>query len=108
MLAARARNRRNHVLVDRAGAGGDPPQLEDPADRGGTDAIAELAQFALDARITPARVLAGQPFGQCGDGGVEGRAPGAIRVGPLSGHQAAMPAQDGGRGDRSVAAPPSG
>jgi hypothetical protein len=52
--------------------GRDPPQLEGPADRGGADAVAELAQFALDARITPGRVLAGQPFGQCGDGGVIG------------------------------------
>ena len=35
---------------------------------------------------------------------VEGWATGAVRVGPLLGHQAAVPAQDRGRGDQAVTA----
>jgi hypothetical protein len=40
----------------------DPPEFEDSADRGGSDAVAELAQFSLDALVAPGRVLPGQPF----------------------------------------------
>ena len=66
--------------------------------------MAEREEFALDALVPPGRVLAGHPFDQCGDGGIERWATGAVRVGPLSGHQAAVPAQDHGRGDQAMAA----
>jgi len=39
-----------------------------------------------------------------GDRVIEGRTTGAVRVGPLLGHQAAVPAQDGGRGDQAMSA----
>ena len=81
-----------------------PPPLEDPADRGCADAVAELEQFALDALVAPGRVLAGQPFDQRGDRVVDGWATGTVRVGPLLGHQAAVPPQDRGRGDQAMTA----
>src|ERR687897_2776105 len=41
----------------------DPIPLEDPADRGCADAVAELKEFALDALAAPrGLVLAGHPF----------------------------------------------
>jgi hypothetical protein len=70
--------------------------LEDSADRGCADAVAELEQLALDALVAPALVLTGQPFDQGSDGVVEGWATGAVRVGPLPCHQPAVPAQDRG------------
>jgi hypothetical protein len=36
-----------------------PPPLEDPADRGCADAVAESEEFALDALVAPGFVLAG-------------------------------------------------
>jgi hypothetical protein len=74
-----------------------PPLLEDPADRGCADAMAELEQFALDALVVPGRVLAGQLFDQGGDRVVDGWATGAVRVGPFLGDNAAVSPQDGGR-----------
>jgi len=56
------RNRRQVVSVARSGAGGNPPPLEDPADRGCADAMAELEQFTLDVLVGPRLVLAGQLF----------------------------------------------
>ena len=41
---------------------------------------------------------------QCSDRGVEGWATGAVWVGPLLGHQAAVPAQDRCEGDQAVTA----
>ena len=81
-----------------------PPPLEDPADRGCADAVAELEQFALDALVAPGLVLAGHPFDQRDDRWVEGWATGAVRVGPLLGHQATVPPQDRGRGDQAMPA----
>ena len=66
--------------------------------------MAELEQFALDALVAPGLVLAGQPFDQRDDRWVEGWATAAVRVGPFLGHQAAVPAQDRGRGDQAVPA----
>ena len=82
----------------------DPPQLQDPADRGCSDAVAELEKFALDALVTPFLVLAGQLLDQDGDGLVEGWAPGAVRIGPLLGHEAVVPPQDRGGGDQAMPA----
>jgi hypothetical protein len=66
--------------------------------------VAELQQFALHVLVSPGRILPGEPFDQGGDGVVDGRAAACVRVGPFLGHQAAVPAQDGGRGDQAVAA----
>ena len=46
-------------------------------DGGGADAVAEFAEFALDALIAPGRVLPGHSFDQHGDGLVEGWATAA-------------------------------
>src|SRR3979409_2684609 len=78
----------------------DPPQLEDPANRGCSGAAAELEKLALDALVAPGLVRAGHPLDQCGDRVVDRWATGAVRVGPLLGHQAAVPPQDRGRGDQ--------
>jgi hypothetical protein len=48
------------------------PLLDDPADRGRPDAVAELEQFALDALVTPGLILPGQPCDQGGGRVVEG------------------------------------
>ena len=72
------------------------------------DAPTELEKFALDALVGPGLVLAGHPFDQRDDHWVDGWAPGAARVGPLLGDQAAMPAQDRGRGDHAMPAQPRG
>jgi hypothetical protein len=98
------RNRRQVVSVGSVRRRRYASLVEDPAARGSCDAMAELERFPLDALVAPGLILRGQLFDQGGDGAVEGRAPGAVRVGPLSGHQAAVPPQDGGRGDEAVSA----
>jgi hypothetical protein len=59
--------------------------------------MTEFEQLALDALVAPGSVLPRQPLDQRGDRVVEGWATGAVRVGSLLGHQAAMPPQDRGR-----------
>jgi hypothetical protein len=53
--------------------------LEDPADRGWADPVAELEQLALDALASPAMVRGGEPLDQRGDLGAERGRP--IRFG---------------------------
>ena len=109
MLEACARrNRRQDVSVDPQRCRRYPPPLEDSTDAGCTGAVAELEEFALDALVAPGLVLAGHPFDQRDDHWVDGWAPGAARVGPLLGDQAAVPAQDRGRGDHAMPAQPRG
>jgi hypothetical protein len=64
------------------------------ADRGGRDPHAEAQQLALDALVAPARVLPGQADEQLLDAGIE-RWPTrvAVRGGPGTGDQPAVPAQ---------------
>jgi hypothetical protein len=81
--ACACRNRRQDVSADRSGADGIRPSLEDPADGGCADAVAELEEFALDALVAPGLVLAGQPLDQRDDRWVEGWATAAVRVRPL-------------------------
>jgi hypothetical protein len=109
MLEACARRKRRHeVSVDRRNAGGIRRRLRILRIVDAPDAVAELEQFALDALVAPGFVLAGHPFDQRDDHWVDGWAPGAARVGPLLGDQAAMPAQDRGRGDHAMPAQPRG
>src|ERR1051325_9246634 len=42
----------------------DAVSLEDPADRRGAHAVAELEQLALEPDVAPARVLPGHPYHQ--------------------------------------------
>jgi hypothetical protein len=46
---------------------GDLQGLEDPADGGCADLVAEFQQLALNPLVSPAVVLAGEPFDQRGD-----------------------------------------
>jgi hypothetical protein len=80
------------------------PQLEDPADGRCSDAVAELEKFTLDSLVAPGLVLAGHSFDQRGDGVIDVWATGPVRVGPLLGDQAAVPAQDRARSDQAMAA----
>ena len=80
----------------------DPGPLEDPADGRGGDPVAELAQLALDALVAPRGVVPGEPFDQRGDLVGQRRAAGAVRVGPLPGDQASVPAQNRRRGHQPV------
>jgi hypothetical protein len=87
----------------------DAVALEDPPDRRGADAVAELEQFAADPLVPPARVFRRHPYDQPGDGVVDRWATGPlVQVGPLLAHQAAMPAQDRVGGDQAMAVQRSG
>ena len=92
----------------RFGAGGILRGLEDLADRGGADPVAELDHLALDPLIPPGAVLGGEALDQRGDLGADGRSSGAVRVGPFLSDQAAVPPQDGARRDQPVRPQPSG
>ena len=70
-------------------------RLQDPADRGRADPVAEFQQFALDPLVPPAVVLGGKPFDQRGDLGADRRPSCPVGVGPLASNQTAVPAQDG-------------
>ena len=62
--------------------------------------IAEADQLALDAPVPPAGILAGHPQHQCPDRLRCGRpARLSSRVGPASGHEVGVPAQQGPRRD---------
>ena len=77
-------------------------RLQDPADGGRDDPIAELEQLALDSLVSPAVVLGSEPRDQSSDLGADWLPSRPVRVGPLAGDQAAVPAQDGTGGDQPV------
>ena len=81
----------------------DAVALQDPPDRRGADAVAELEQLTLDPRVSPARVLPRHPHHQGGEDVVDRWPSGPVRVGPSSADEAAMPAQDRVRGDQALA-----
>jgi hypothetical protein len=64
--------------------------------------VAELEQLAADSLVSPARVLPRHPHHQRGEHVVDRWPSGPVRVGPLSAHEAAMPAQDRVRGDQTM------
>ena len=76
--------------------------LEDPADGGCADLVAEFEEFALDSLVSPVVVLGGEPPDKHGDLGADRRPSRPVRVSPLAGDQAAMPAQDGAGGYQPV------
>ena len=76
--------------------------LENPADRGCADPVAELEQLTVDPLVSPAVVPGGEPPGQRGDLGTDRRPSRPVRVSPLAGDQAAVLPQDGARGDQPV------
>jgi hypothetical protein len=79
-----------------------PQSLQDPADGGGRDPVAELEQVALDPLVSPAVILGGELPDQRGDLGTDWRASGAVRVGPLLCDQVAVSSQDGTGRDQPV------
>jgi hypothetical protein len=76
--------------------------LEDPADCGCADPVAELKQLTLDPLLSLGRVLGREPLDHCGDLGADRRPSRSVRVSPLAGDQAAVPPQDGAGGDQPV------
>jgi len=64
--------------------------------------VAELEQFALDPLVSPAVVLGGESPDELSDLCADWRSARAARIGPLLGHQATVPPQDGTRGDEPV------
>ena len=78
----------------------DPVAPEDPPDRRGADAMAEFEQLALDPHVSPAGVSPRHPFDQRGEDVVDRWPSEPVRIGPPPAHEAAMPAQDGARGDQ--------
>ena len=82
--------------------GRDLQGLEDPADRGGADPVAEPEQLTLDPLVSPAVILAGEPLDQHDDLSGDRRAARPVRVSPLPGNQAAVPAQHGPRSDQPL------
>ena len=77
---------------------------QDAADGAGADVVSEPGELALDAAVSPARVLPGQPDNEFTQLAVDARATGRVRVGPFLGDQAVVPGQQGGGGDEAVAA----
>jgi len=67
--------------------------LQDRPHGTGSDGVAESAQFAVDATISPGRVLTCQPQHQHAEFGCQGRTAASVRIGPSASDQAAMPAQ---------------
>src|ERR1017187_6890839 len=82
--------------------------FSDPADGGRADPVAELEQLALDPLVSPAVILGGESLDQRGGLGADRRPSCAVRVGPVAGDQAAVPAQDGAGGDQPVRLQPPG
>jgi hypothetical protein len=62
--------------------------------------MAEFEQLALDPAVAPARVLSRHPLHQRGEDVVDWWSSGPVRIA----HEAAVPAQDGARGDQPMAA----
>jgi len=70
--------------------------------------VAELEQLALDPLISPPVILAGEPLDQRGDLGVDRRTACPVRIGPLPGDEAAVPAKHSTGGDQPVRPQASG
>jgi hypothetical protein len=71
--------------------GREPGGGQDPADRSGAEPVPEAEELALDAPVSPARVLPGQQPDQLMDLLRDGRPSGGVRVGPLVLDQAPVP-----------------
>jgi hypothetical protein len=77
---------------------------QDAADGASADVVTEAGELALDAAVSPARVLPCQPDDELTELAVDGRTSRPARVGPLLGEQAAVPGQEGGGCDESMPA----
>ena len=72
-----------------------PQGFEGAADRGGADPVAEPKEHALDALVSPAVVLGGEPLNEGSDLGADRQASRVVRVGPLLSAPATMPSPNG-------------
>jgi hypothetical protein len=66
--------------------------------------VSEAGQLALDAPVSPARIITCQANDEFAELVVDAGAAGRVRVGPILGDQAAVPGQQGGWRDEPVAA----
>jgi hypothetical protein len=64
--------------------------------------VAELEQLALNSLVSPALILPGHALDQHAHTVTDGWTTDAVRVSPLLGHQATMPAQDRARRDQAM------
>jgi hypothetical protein len=101
-------NCRQVVSVRRLGAGGIRSAFRTRQIVDAPTPVTELEQLTLDPLISPAAVLSREPLDQPCDLGADRRPSHPVRVGPLPGDQAAVPAQDGTGGDQPVRPQPSG
>jgi hypothetical protein len=62
IVASCARGNFRHGVGVALGRRGDLQRLEDPADGGCADPVAELKQLALDPLVSPAAVLGSEPL----------------------------------------------
>jgi hypothetical protein len=81
---------------------GNPLGLQDPADRGGADPVAELEQLALDPPDPQLLFSVARRSMSAAVSALTGGRPRAVRVGLLLCDQAAVPAQDGAGRDQPV------
>ena len=87
----------------------DPGRVEDLPDGGGADLVAESGELAVDAAISPGRVLGGQAQDQRADTGGDGGTTWPDgRGGPAAGDELPVPAQDRGGCDEQPAAATGG
>jgi len=98
------------LLPGRSGAPvrrADPGVVQDLPDRGGCDVMAEPHQLALDAAVTPARVICGDADHELADRGCRARPSGTPSAGvvPFPGGEAAMPGKQRRRGHAKHCAP---
>jgi hypothetical protein len=75
--------------------------VQDGPDGGGADPVAETGEFAVEASVSPGRVLGDQAEDQGAQAGGDGGSTRSGRLGgPAAGDQLAVPAPDGGRCDQ--------
>jgi len=84
----------------------DLQSLEDAADGGRADLVAEFEEFALDPLVSPSAVLGGETSDQRGDLCTDWWPACAVRIGPFPGDQTAVPPQDCSRSHQAVCAQP--
>jgi hypothetical protein len=77
--------------------GTEPGGGQDPADRPLPRPVPQADQLALDAPVSPARVLPRQLLHQCPHLGRDRRSPRRPRISPFLPHQAPVPGQQGAR-----------
>jgi len=97
------RNVRQGVSIP-GGAGPRSRGGQDPADGAGAEVVSESGELALDAAVSPARVLPCQPDNELAQVAVDARAARPVRVDPFLGDQASVPGKEGCGGDVAVAA----